>query len=145
MMWEEFEKIAGYEVTYDDYHDVIEPMYMATSLSKQEFVKCLDYKRFSLNYRKQQMLKEMRKIAQGIFDGCGLRTYHDEEHELEKIAKQYAKLFHGIDWVNDMKSYVFFTHRYAYCGVEQDRGCSYPKELVIGRDNVEYARIKLVA
>ena len=42
MMWKEFEEIAGYEVSYEDYANVIEPMYMATELSKREFVKCLD-------------------------------------------------------------------------------------------------------
>ena len=29
MMYEEFEKLAGYEVSYEDYVNVIEPMYTA--------------------------------------------------------------------------------------------------------------------
>lgn len=43
MMWKEFEEIAGYEVSYEDYSKVIEPMYMAMpdSISKSEFVKML--------------------------------------------------------------------------------------------------------
>lgn len=41
MMKHEFEALAGYEVTYEDYSKIIEPMYMAIpeSISKQEFVK----------------------------------------------------------------------------------------------------------
>ena len=44
MMKHEFEKLAGYEVSYEDYTKIIEPMYMATDLSKAEFVKCIDRK-----------------------------------------------------------------------------------------------------
>ena len=48
MMHHEFEELAGYEVSYDDYTNIIEPMYNATNLSKREFVKTLDRKRFEL-------------------------------------------------------------------------------------------------
>lgn len=48
MMKHEFEAIAGYEVSTEDYEKIIEPMYMATTLSKVEFVKCLDKKRFAM-------------------------------------------------------------------------------------------------
>lgn len=145
MMWNEFEEIAGYEVSYDDYTNILEPMYNATELSKQEFVKVIDRRRFDLKYRKRQMVKEMKRIAQGIWDGCGLRTYSEEEGELTKLAKKYAADFHRIDWVNDIETYVFFNRRYAYCGVPQDRGCSCPVELVIGRGDTDYERIALVA
>lgn len=33
MMHHEFERIAGYEVSYEDYTNIIEPMYMATDTS----------------------------------------------------------------------------------------------------------------
>lgn len=46
MMYQEFEEIAGYEVSYEDYNNIIEPMYNATNLSKQEFVKTLNLKFF---------------------------------------------------------------------------------------------------
>lgn len=47
MMHEEFERIAGYEVTNEDYNEIIEPMYMALpNISKYEFVKMIDKKRF---------------------------------------------------------------------------------------------------
>ena len=48
MMKHEFESIAGYEVSTEDYDNIIEPMYMATNLSKQEFVKTISKKRFAI-------------------------------------------------------------------------------------------------
>lgn len=48
MMKHEFEQIAGYEVSWEDYNNIIEPMYMATNLSKEEFVKTLSKKRFAV-------------------------------------------------------------------------------------------------
>lgn len=38
MMKHEFERLAGYEVSAEDYNNIIEPMYMATDLSKEDFV-----------------------------------------------------------------------------------------------------------
>ena len=46
MMHTEFEQIAGIKVTSEDYNNIIEPMYMAANLSKQEFVKTLNLKFF---------------------------------------------------------------------------------------------------
>ena len=48
MMKHEFEAIAGYEVSEEDYRKIIEPMYMATDLSKEEFVKVINKKRFAI-------------------------------------------------------------------------------------------------
>lgn len=46
MMKQEFEMLAGYAVSQEDYNKIIEPMYMATNLSKEDFIKCVDRKRF---------------------------------------------------------------------------------------------------
>lgn len=46
MMKHEFEALYGHEVSSHDYETIIEPMYMATELSKQDFVKLLDKKAF---------------------------------------------------------------------------------------------------
>ena len=46
MMKHEFEELAGYEVSAEDYYKIIEPMYMATEISKAEFARCIDRKRF---------------------------------------------------------------------------------------------------
>ena len=48
MMKHEFEALAGYEVSWEDYNNIIEPMYMATNLPKDEFVKTLNKKRFAV-------------------------------------------------------------------------------------------------
>lgn len=44
MMWAEFEKLAGFEVSHDVYHNVIEPMYNALpeSYTKQDFIRMLN-------------------------------------------------------------------------------------------------------
>lgn len=143
MMHKEFEQIAGYEVSYETYTNIIEPMYMATNVSKQEFVKMLDKKAFALPTQKQ-MIREMKKIANFLFENCGIASYHEEKEKLNKIAKEYAKRFYGIDWANDINSYVFCNTKYAYRGYVMERGCSFPYELVIGRKNTDYERIQLV-
>lgn len=65
MMKHEFEELAGYEVSNEDYDKVIEPMYMALNMSKAEFVKCLDKKRFA----KKPEIKETP-----VFISDGTRT-----------------------------------------------------------------------
>lgn len=146
MMWKEFEEIAGYEVSYDDYSNIIEPMYMAIpdGISKQEFVKMLNKKRFALPTR-QAIIRDMKKRCEFLFENCGLKSFYEEKSELDRIAKQYAKRFWGMDWSNDLDKYCFFRTGYAYCGCKMDRGCSYPFELVIGSTkDGEYERITMV-
>lgn len=48
MMKHEFEALAGYEVSWEDYTNIIEPMYMAINVDKEEFVKMIDKKRFAV-------------------------------------------------------------------------------------------------
>ena len=143
MMKHEFEALAGYEVSAKDYTEIIEPMYMATpdSITKQEFVKMLDRKRFALPTRKQ-IVNQMKKIAQYCAEMCEHCSCWKEEQELEKIAHDYAKRFYGLDWSNDMKVFAYFNREYAY--PEIGRGCTYPKELVVGYGEREYERITLV-
>lgn len=144
MMWKEFEEIAGYEVSYEDYHNIIEPMYMAIpeGISKAEFVKMLNKKRFALPDPKA-LLREMRKEAKHLYEICGLCSDYESEKRLDKLAKEYAKRKYGIDWVYDSKAYVFFLKGYEYPEVK--RGCTYPKILVIGRlESGDFERTELV-
>ncbi len=141
MMQKEFEELAGYEVSTETYNNVIEPMYMATNVTKQEFVKMLNKKAFALP-TKAEMKREMRKIAGEIFNGCGLRAYHEEEEKLMKVAREYAKQFYGME--DGGENYVLITHDYAYCGIPQKRGCTYPDELILIRRGYELERIALV-
>ena len=142
MMWHEFEELAGYEVSYKTYAEIIEPMYMALpdSINKQEFVKMLNRKVFALP-TKREMLHEMKAIAEERKENCGHFTNHEAELRLEELAKAYAKRFYGVDW-DDLDGYVYIHREYEYPTIE--RGCTYPKTLVIGRKYTDYARIELV-
>lgn len=97
MMWKEFEKLAGYEVSYKDYSEVIEPMYMATNLSKKDFVKVLDRKQFDLDYRRKmvekKLVKEMKELAEEMHDLCGRTTTFEIYDELRAKAKEYINEF----------------------------------------------------
>lgn len=143
MMWEEFEKIAGYEVSYEDYHNIIEPMYMAIpeGISKAEFVKMINKKYFALPDPKA-ILNEMRKYANRLQMICGLSSDYESEKQLQILAYEYAQRKYGIDWAHDSKAYIFFLKGYEYPEVK--RGCTYPKTLVIGRGDIEYERTELV-
>ena len=141
-MWNEFMEIAGYEVTYETYSKVIEPMYMAlpANISKQEFVKMLDKKAFALP-TKRQLVNEMKKLAEHLYDICGHRGDFEAEQKLDRLAKAYAERFYHLNWNNDLKAYCYFRRGYEY---PNQRGCSYPRELVIGRDYHDYEHIVLV-
>ena len=141
MMKYEFEALAGYEVSNEDYNNIIEPMYMATELSKQDFVKCIDKKRFALPTKKQ-IINQMKKIAQHLMETCEHYTDYKAKDELDKIAKAYAKRFYGLDWTHDTKVYAIFLSEYFF--KEAQRGCTYPNVLVIGRGDREYERINLI-
>ena len=94
MMKVEFEKLAGYEVSFEDYNNIIEPMYMATDLSKEEFVKVIDKKRFALKTKKQY-IAEMKKIAKHLCDTCS--QYYDSEakEKLKALVDEYVARFYN--------------------------------------------------
>ena len=141
MMKKEFEALAGYEVSFEDYSNIIEPMYMAIGASKQEFVKMLDKKRFALP-TKTQLIKQMKQIAEHLKETCGRYTDYKAKDELDAIAREYARRFHGIDWVKDTDTYVIFTTEYEFPTI--GRGCTYPKVLHIGKGYREVEKIQLV-
>ena len=88
MMKQEFEALAGYEVSAEDYNNIIEPMYMATNLDKADFVKCIDKKRFALKPLKK-LVMEMKYIAQRIEENCTHTTTYDLEQELNELVQEY--------------------------------------------------------
>jgi len=62
MLREEFEKLAGYKVSAEDYHRIIEPMYMATDLDKKAFVKSINKMsglRKSIERKPEKLIKTM--------------------------------------------------------------------------------------
>lgn len=141
MMKDEFEKLAGYEVTLDDFQKIIEPMYMATALDKSEFVKCLNRRRFALP-TKEQMIGEMRKTARHLHEICGRFEDYKILDKLESMANAYARRFYNLDLLYDPEAWVYFNTGYEFPDLQ--RGCTYPRELVIGRGEKEFERIRLV-
>lgn len=93
MMKHEFEAIAGYEVSNDDYNNIIEPMYMATGLSKVEFAKTLSRKRFALKPLKT-IVNEMRSDARSLKETC--THYRDDvtRDHLENLVRDYIQRKH---------------------------------------------------
>lgn len=131
MMWQEFERIAGYEVTFEDYTNVIEPMYNATNLSKQEFVKVIDRKRFDFRAKEQaeknEMLKTMKKIAEERAENCEHFCDYEAEEKLLEVARNFMD--------------KYFPKNLGYHGdIERKHwanlstGCTYPADLVIYRE-----------
>ena len=138
MMHKEFEELAGYEVSFEDYNNIIEPMYMATNLSKQEFVKCLNRKQFDQNYKKQQykkqILSEMKSIAYEMYDLCSRTDTYEQYEALRSKALEYIKAFP----VWKAPHHEFTT--------EHKNGCIYVKALVWYDENWnEVQQIELVA
>lgn len=88
MMKHEFEQIAGYEVSDKDYNEIIEPMYMALpNVTKPEFVKMIDKKRFALKPLKK-IEKEMKQIAKHLNDTCNLYTDYEAKDKLNELAQE---------------------------------------------------------
>lgn len=88
MMKHEFEQIAGYEVSDKDYNEIIEPMYMALpNVTKPEFVKMIDKKRFALKPL-NKIEKEMKQIAKHLNDTCNLYTDYEAKDKLNELAQE---------------------------------------------------------
>ena len=128
MMKHEFEALAGYEVSTEDYNKIIEPMYMAIpDVTKQEFVKMIDKKRFALK-TSAQLKREMRKIADHLHEICGRYRDFDAEDALDALAREYAERFCGYRR-EDLNWYYYFEKGFEYPDVK--RGCTYPETLVV--------------
>jgi len=91
MMHEEFEKLAGYKVSYEDYVNIIEPMYMSLpTVSKADFVKMIDKKRFALKPIKA-IVKEMQKTAESLKQTCNHYTDYEAKDKLDDLAREYLQ------------------------------------------------------
>ena len=133
MMKNEFEALAGYEVTFEDYSKIIEPMYMAIpdSISKQEFVKMIDRKRFDFRAKekaeKKAMLKAMKEIAEERAQNCEHFGDYEAEEKLYEIARNYMNKFFpkNLGYHGDIE-------RKHWANISTS--CTYPAELVIYRE-----------
>lgn len=116
----EFEKLAGYEVSNSDHNDIIEPMYMATNLSKEEFIRVIDKKRFALKAKKQY-IDEMKKIAKHLKDTCDYYTNYEAIHKLNAVAEEYKERLFAQGFLINSK--------YTMEHLGECRGCSYPASI----------------
>jgi len=92
MMKQEFEELAGYEVSDTNYYNIIEPMYMATNLDKRVFVKTLDKKFFALKPL-DTIVKEMKKLAKTANATC---IWNDDlRDEMLRLANEYTTRKYG--------------------------------------------------
>jgi len=119
MMKYEFEQIAGYEVSIDDYNNIIEPMYMASSLSKEEFVKTLNKKRFALKPL-SGLIKDMKKLAKELKESCTHYTDYEKKEKLDSIITEYIQRKYVC-----MQSVTFIINE------KELWSCYYPKSVEI--------------
>lgn len=89
MMKHEFERLAGYEVSAEDYNKIIEPMYMATDLAKEEFAQIFKRSKSYMLKPLPHMEKMMKKIATHLEETCNRYTDYEAKEELEKLATEY--------------------------------------------------------
>lgn len=106
MMWNEFEEIAGYRVRFETYKNIIEPMYLAIpqTISKVEFVKMLDRKRFEYIPEKSQEQIKIEKKLRAEING-----YIDEISYLESRIGDYNRMLDDetdARWIKEYKSLI---------------------------------------
>ena len=121
MMKHEFEALAGYEVSTEDYDNIIEPMYMATNLSKQDFVQTISKKRFALKPVKA-MIKEMKALAKEIEEQCTYVYTYDLQEQLKDIVRSYVKRIYGtsatFNFHEEMKQSCYYVKSIEIFGVK---------------------------
>lgn len=133
MMKYEFEAIAGYEVTDSDYTEIIEPMYYASNLDKQEFIKTLNKDRFALRTRKSY-IKEMKMIAKHLKETCDHYTDTEAKDRLETLAEEWQNRKNACGYIISTRT----TMEHLGAG----RGCSYPVKIQFY--NTSYADIDVI-
>ena len=107
MMKFEFEEIAGYKVTDEDYNNIIEPMYMATNLSKQDFVKTLNRKQFEVKPVKSEEqvafeneLKKERELLK-----AEISYFEEKIGQLKWFLETEKNVEDIVRWQNGIKNY----------------------------------------
>lgn len=95
MTKQEFETLAGYEVSFSDYYDIIEPLYMSTDATKAVFVQMLNPKRFALP-TKAETLKAIKAQAKTAA-AADPYTFFDEWQKLESMVNDFAIRFYHVD------------------------------------------------
>lgn len=110
MMKHEFERLAGYQVSIENYEKYIEPMYMATDLNKEDFTKCINRKFFEEKKQVERIIKTMAITDNSGYyktpNGCYLHTVKVEVVSVStktgkikvKIIPDSYKLGYSVDF-----------------------------------------------
>lgn len=122
MMYEEFMNLAGYEVSYKDYVEIIEPMYMACDLDKSDFIKCLNRRRFELEPL-DKVHERMKKLANQIKENCTHYTDYEAMDQLCVLAEYYKNRLQAFNYLID-------TEELLYNGCYHS-SCFYPCKVII--------------
>lgn len=131
----EFEQLAGYAVSSEDFEKVIEPMFKATTLSERDFVKCLDKKRFALS--EKQLRNEMAIEARHLMETGDTYKDFDSWDRIDDLAREYTKRFSkGDDW------YFREKHTGDWFWGAEGRGANFPVSLVI--DDLNFQTVQEV-
>ena len=114
MNHQEFMQIAGYEVSYETYKNIIEPMYMTTDIiDKKEFCKSFSKKLFAIKPT-DKLVKELRDMAKDLQYAAKYGLYvGDKMTDFKKLCSDYQKRqynndYYEFEFAND--SYYDYTH-----------------------------------
>lgn len=123
MLQKEFEEMIGKEVGYDTY-DIYERMYVASGLSKQEFVKTLNIEAIPESERAIKAREESKKITDGW-----KAEIKEHEANIEDCKKDIA-------WKKEMES---------WCLEHGDKEGSkmWKREVKSLNENIRYERGKI--
>lgn len=112
MNYEEFKRIAGYEVSYETYKNIIEPMYMSTDIiDKKEFCKSFSKKLFAIKPT-DKLVKELRELAKELQYAAkyGL-CVADKMDEFRKLCEDYQKRqYNNLDYYFEYANESFFSY-----------------------------------
>lgn len=121
----EFQTIAGYEVEDRIYTEVIEPMYMATDLSKHDFVKTLTRKCFEKKQEKRYNIKKMHVCNRAGYSRTPNGCYYFIEYvnliDIDIKTGKYIvealpdNVLHDLSRTNDLNYSTSYDIHYLDC------------------------------
>lgn len=127
MIKNEFETLAGYEVSAEMYYNVIEPMYNACPLSKQDFVQLINKKEVALTPL-NKIYKNMCFLANTIKVNCTHFTDYETQEKLDQLADEYTKR---------LQAYGYYIETAEY----QHSTCYYPIKVIIYDKKYQNVRV----
>ena len=103
MLKSEFEELAGYSVSTEDYYDILEPMYMATDLDKKSFVDAVSRKRFEKKKEKSSETLILERKIKGEIASLE-REIQWNKKRIEFFEKSFSET-KDVSLKNTLKGY----------------------------------------